>query len=67
MRGRVHRFFFSNLIKGLIGWGYWLTAPVFLLVAIILGFHRGRPVALRVFLRADDTDPRRVCYEPDDV
>ena len=41
--------FFSNLIKGLIGWGYWLTAPVFLLVAIILGFHRGRPVALRVF------------------
>ena len=41
--------FFSNLIKGLIGWGYWLTAPVFLLAAIILGFHRGRPVALRVF------------------
>ncbi len=41
--------FFSNLTKGLIGWGYWLTAPVFLLVAIILGFHRGRPVALRVF------------------
>lgn len=41
--------FFSNLIKGLIGWGYWLTAPVFLLVTIILGFHRGRPVALRVF------------------
>ena len=41
--------FFSDLIKGLIGWGYWLTAPVFLLVAIILGFHRGRPVALRVF------------------
>ena len=41
--------FFSNLIKGLIGWGYWLTAPVFLLIAVILGFHRGRPVALRVF------------------
>ena len=41
--------FFSNLIKGLTGWGYWLAAPVFLLIAVILGFHRGRPVALRVF------------------
>lgn len=41
--------FFSNLIKGLVGWGYWLTAPVFLLIAVILGFHRGRPVKLRVF------------------
>lgn len=33
--------FFSNLIKGLLGWGFWLTAPAFLLVAFILGFHRG--------------------------
>lgn len=41
--------FFSNLIKGLLGWGFWLTAPAFLLVAFILGFHRGRPVAFRVF------------------
>lgn len=40
--------FFANLVKGLIGWGFWLTAPVFLLTAYILGFHRGRPVALRV-------------------
>ena len=41
--------YFSDLLKGLIGWGFWLIAPVFLLVAIILFFHRGRPVGLRVF------------------
>lgn len=41
--------FFANLLKGLVGWGYWLTAPVFLLVAVILGFHKGRPVMLRSF------------------
>lgn len=41
--------FFSNLMKGLVGWGYWLIAPVFLLAAAILAFHRGRPVAMRVF------------------
>ncbi len=41
--------FFANLIKGLVGWGYYLTAAVFLLTAVILGFHRGRPVALRSF------------------
>ena len=41
--------FFSSLIKGFEGWGYWLTAPVFLLMAYILFFHRGRPVALRCF------------------
>ncbi len=40
--------FFSNLIKGLIGWGYWLTAPMFLVVSFALFFHKGRPVALRV-------------------
>ncbi|MDY4635453.1 MAG: DNA translocase FtsK [Candidatus Limivicinus sp.] len=39
--------FFANLIKGLVGWGYWLCAAVFLLVAVILAFHRGRPVMLR--------------------
>ena len=39
--------FFANLIKGLVGWGYWLCAAAFLLVAVILAFHRGRPVMLR--------------------
>ena len=41
--------FVTNLFKGLIGWGFWLTAPVFLAVAFVLGFHKGRPVAFRVF------------------
>jgi hypothetical protein len=41
--------FFSGLVKGFAGWGYWITAPVFLLISYILLFHRGRPVALRSF------------------
>lgn len=41
--------FFSNLVMGLVGWGYWVTAPAFILIAVILAFHRGRPVALRMF------------------
>ena len=40
--------FFTNGIKGFIGWGFWLAAPAFLLSAYILGFHKGRPVAARV-------------------
>ena len=40
--------FAANLIKGLFGWGYWLSAPAFLAAAFILAFHKGRPVALRV-------------------
>lgn len=40
--------FFSNFMKSLIGWGYWLSAPMFLIAAFILLFHRGRPVQLRV-------------------
>ena len=40
--------FFSNLIKGLVGWGYWLIAPIFLVISFALFFHKGRPVALRV-------------------
>ena len=40
--------FFTNLIKGLLGWGFWLSVPAFLLSAYIMGFHKGRPVAARV-------------------
>ena len=40
--------FGANLIKGLFGWGYWLSAPAFLAAAFILAFHRDKPVALRV-------------------
>ncbi len=36
-----------SLLKGLFGYGFWVCAPVFILAAVILGFHRGRPVAWR--------------------
>ncbi len=41
--------FGTNLIKSLVGYGFWLTAPAFLFCAVILVFHHGRPVAFRVF------------------
>ena len=31
------------LLKGLFGYGFWICAPVFLLAAYILGFHRDEP------------------------
>ena len=40
--------YFTGLVRGLLGWGYYLAAPAFLLSAYILGFHKGRPVAARV-------------------
>ena len=46
--GTVIRFF-SNLFKGLIGWGFWAIAPVCLLVAAILATNKDRPVGFRVF------------------
>ena len=39
---------FCGLIKGLLGYGFWLTPPALLLASYILMFHRGRPVRLRV-------------------
>ena len=39
---------FAALLKGLFGYGYWLVAPAMLLAGVILLFHRGRPVQLRV-------------------
>ena len=41
--------FFSGLFKGLIGWGYWLIAPLFLLIAAILYFIKDKPVGFRIF------------------
>ena len=40
--------FFCGLVKGLIGYGFWLVPPALLLTSYILAFHRGRPVRLRV-------------------
>ena len=39
---------FSALLKGLLGYGYWMMAPALVLAALILIFHHGRPVYLRV-------------------
>lgn len=39
---------FAKLLKGLIGYGYWLSGPALLLASLILLFHHGRPVRLRV-------------------
>ena len=39
---------FAVLLKGLFGYGYWLTAPAMILAGVVLLFHRGRPVQLRV-------------------
>lgn len=38
----------SDLLRGLIGWGYYVTPPFLFICALILAFHRGRPVAGRV-------------------
>ena len=40
--------FFCNLIKGLIGWGFFALPPALLMCAYILFFHRGKPVVSRV-------------------
>ena len=40
--------FFCGLVKGLMGYGYWLMPPALVLSAYILAFHRGRPVRLRL-------------------
>ncbi len=37
---------FCNLLKGLCGYGFYITPPLFLAAAGILIFHRGRPVRL---------------------
>lgn len=39
---------FCSFLKGLIGWGFYTVPPLFILTAIILTFHRGRPVRFRI-------------------
>ena len=39
---------FCGLLKGLLGYGFLPVPPALLLGAFILGFHRGRPVRLRL-------------------
>ncbi len=38
----------ANVLKGLLGYGYWLAAPALLLAGLVLLRHHGRPVQLRV-------------------
>ena len=40
--------FIADLFKGLVGWGYYLTAPVFIVAAVLLFSQKDKPVALRV-------------------
>ena len=39
--------FFGSLLKGLLGYGYWLSAPALLLTGLLLLTHRDRPATLR--------------------
>ena len=39
--------FFGGLLKGLLGYGYWLSAPALLLTGLLLLPHRDRPATLR--------------------
>ena len=39
--------FFGGLLKGLLGYGYWLSAPALLLTSLLLLTHRDRPATLR--------------------
>lgn len=39
---------FCNLLKGLLGWGFYAIAPLLIICSVILCFHRGRPVRFRV-------------------
>ena len=38
----------ANVLKGLLGYGYWLSGPALLLAGLVLLRHHGRPVQLRV-------------------
>ena len=39
---------FCDLLKGLCGYGFYIAPPALLAGAVILAFHRGKPVRLRV-------------------
>ena len=40
--------FIADLFKGLVGWGYWILAPVLILSAVLLLSQKNKPVVLRV-------------------
>ena len=40
--------FFSNYLKGLVGYGFWVVPPAFVLCTYILFTHKGKPVDGRI-------------------
>ena len=40
--------FLAGVLKGCVGYGYWLAAPALLYAGILLVNHKGRPVKLRL-------------------
>ncbi|MEG1592920.1 MAG: DNA translocase FtsK, partial [Oscillibacter sp.] len=38
---------FAMFLKGMLGYGYWLTGPALAMAGLVLLFHHGKPVALR--------------------
>ena len=40
--------FFAEIVKGLVGWGFWLTVPAFLFAGCLLLLRREKPVGHRV-------------------
>ena len=41
--------FLCGAVKGLLGYGFWFFPPALLGASLILAFHRGRPVKLRIW------------------
>jgi DNA segregation ATPase FtsK/SpoIIIE, S-DNA-T family len=39
---------FCNLLKGLVGWGFYAIPPLLIACSVILCFHRGKPVRFRI-------------------
>ncbi len=40
--------YLCDFLKGMVGWGFYIAAPVFLFIALILFTHHGRPVEGRI-------------------
>lgn len=41
--------FYCKVLKGVLGYGFWIAPPALLMASYILAFHRGRPVQMRLW------------------
>ncbi|SBW04261.1 FtsK/SpoIIIE family protein [uncultured Eubacteriales bacterium] len=41
--------FYCKILKGILGYGFWIVPPALLMASYILAFHRGRPVQMRLW------------------